>query len=154
MPSLRRLAGGLAFGLGLLALMAYFEPAPRRQAGATYCIPLLGPTVSVEPGLSDSARGPVEAHEAMHAAQCRAMGSLRFYVAHWSVVPRMKLEAEAGCAEALQRVKLGRRPDFAFEELVDDLLYAVPSGMGPSPAAALEAAVAACPELARAQRPV
>lgn len=148
--SIRRLLGGLVVGLGVLALIGFLQPHPDRQEGATYCLPLLGPRMSLRPGLGDSVLGPVAAHEAVHAAQCRSMGSLRFYLAHWSVAPRMKLEAEAGCAEALQRVKFGRRPDFAFEELVDDLLYAVPSGMGSSPGAARAAAVAACPELSLA----
>jgi hypothetical protein len=148
--SIRRLLGGLLTGVGLLALIGFLQPPPDRQEGATYCIPWLGPRISLARGLSDSARTPVAAHEAVHAAQCRSMGSWRFYAAHWRTGARLRLEAEAGCAEAHQRIALGRRADFAFEELVDDLVYAVPRGLGPGPDMAREAAVAACPELGHA----
>jgi hypothetical protein len=69
--------------------------------------------------------------------------------ARWSLSRRLTLEAAAGCAEARWSRDRGRRSDFAFEQLVDELTYGVPRGLAPDPGAARVAATAACPELAR-----
>jgi hypothetical protein len=136
----------------LLACM-YLQPTPPRQKGATYCLPWLGPHTIISPELSDTARTRVAAHEAVHAAQCRSLGSWRMYLADWSVARRLKLEAEAGCAEARVTWAQGHRPAHALEELVDNLVYGVQRGSRPTPEAARAAAVAACPDLANAQDP-
>ena len=148
--SLRRLLGGLGIGAVCLVAIALLQPYPRWQEGATFCFPWLGPRVSLPSGLSDSARSRIVAHEAVHAAQCLALGSWSLFTAHWSVAGRLELEAEAGCAEARLGLAHGRRPDLAFEGLVDDLTYGVPRGSAPGPDAARAAATRACPELALA----
>lgn len=148
--SLRRLLCGLGIGGVCLVSIALLQPYPRWQEGATFCLPWLGPRMSLPASLSDSARTRVVAHETVHAAQCRALGSWSLFTAHWSVARRLKLEAEAGCAEALFGLAHGRRPDLAFEGLVDDLTYGVPRGSAPGPDAARAAATRACPELALA----
>jgi hypothetical protein len=143
----RRLLIGPCIGVILLLAVAALQPYPRWQEGATYCLPLFGPQVSLPAGLGDTARTRVTAHEAVHAAQCRALGSWHMFAAHWHLTERLRLEAEADCAEARLAVKQGRRPDHAFEQFVDDLTYGVPRGSAPGAEAARSAAVAACPDV-------
>lgn len=148
----RRLLTGLGVGVCLLLLLAALQPYPRWQEGATFCLPLLGPRLNFPRGLNDSARTRIEAHEAVHADQCRILGSWDLFASHWRPAIRLRLEAEAACAEAHVVWGGGRRPDHVFEELVDDLMYGVPRGSAPEVAAARAAATSACPDLARAAR--
>ena len=150
--ALPRLLTGLGGGVLLLVVVALLQPYPALQEADTLCVPLLGPYTTIPSGLSDTVRSRLEAHEAVHAAQCRVMGSWKMYAAHWSVAGRLRLEAEAECAEARLTWSRTHRPAFAFEALVDDLTYGVPRGASPGPEAARRAAATACPELAAAAR--
>ncbi len=60
----------------------------------------------------------------------------------------MRLEAEAGCAEAAVKIAGGLRADYAMDELIDDLTYAVPRGGGLGAGPAAEIARTVCTGLA------
>lgn len=146
--SLRRVTVGLAGGLLLLVAFAMAQPFPQAADGQTYCVPFVGPRIRLRPGLPDGQREQTLAHEQVHAAQCRERGAVRLYWDRLRTRTRLGLEAEAGCAEAAAKIEHGRRPDYAFDELIDDLTYAVPRGAGLGPQSAAEIAHMACPGLA------
>ncbi len=148
-PSPRRLLLGLVVGGVLVALVAATQPYPRRQEGSVYCLPLVGPRLTLANDLPDSTRARVLAHELVHVRQCRALGFWAVLRMQWSPAARLQLEAEASCAEARLAWSQGARADHTFERLVDELVYGMPRGWAPLPDAARAAAAAACPDLAR-----
>jgi hypothetical protein len=143
----RRLALSLALGALLLAGTAVIQPYPRYQEGAVLCLPIVGPRMRLPLGLPDTTEARVRAHEAAHMLQCQRQGSVRMLLAQWSPTQRLRLEAEAGCAEAQFSWRGGRRADHAFEDLVDFLTYGMPRGFEPTPEAARTAATLACADL-------
>jgi hypothetical protein len=134
----------------LLALIAAVQPFPPSAEAMMYCIPLLGPRMRFSPRLPERLRPRTFAHESVHAEQCRARGPLRLYWEQLHPAIRARNEAEAGCAEAAVKIREGSRSDHAFEDLVDDLTYAVPQGQSPGPNGARALAREICPALAQA----
>ncbi len=149
-PSPARLIAGLAIGCVLLAVAASIQPYPRLQEASVYCLPLVGPRLTIAEGLPDTTRTRVLAHEQVHVRQCLELGPLAMLRMQWSPAARLHLEAAASCAEARLAWTQGARPDHAFERLVDELTYGMPRGWAPLPDSARAAAAAACPELAQA----
>ena len=88
---------------------------------------------------------PVLAHERVHARQCERLGPLRYRMRNVTARGRMSLEAPAYCAGARERLRLGQRPAYVRERLLDDATAAF-GGMLDS--AEVRAAIhAACPDL-------
>ena len=88
---------------------------------------------------------PVLAHERVHAAQCEALGPLRYRWRNLTARGRMSLEAPAYCAGARERLRLGLSARRVRERLIDDATSAFHGRLEPD---LIEGALAtACPEI-------
>lgn len=88
---------------------------------------------------------PVLAHEQVHAAQCDALGPLRYRIRNLTAKGRMSLEAPAYCAGARERLRLGWRLRRVRERLVDDATSAFHGKLAPREI--VKALSAACPDV-------
>jgi len=132
--------------------LALLQPYPRHQEGSSLCFPVVGPVIRISRALSDTAAARVRVHEQVHAEQCRTYGGLRLYALQLTAPGRLRLEAEAGCAEADYARTRGRRAGYAYADLIDNLTYGMPRGQAPTPEEARRIADRACPDLAAAAR--
>lgn len=123
LPRMLRLADTRAEAL------AYTECPWRGDARVTI-------TARVEP--EDSL--PVLAHERVHAAQCAALGPVRYRLRNLTARGRLSLEVPAYCAGARVRLRQGRPLRYVRERLVDDATSAFHDVL---PASEIAAALAA-----------
>lgn len=96
---------------------------PRGSDALTLCYPMLGAVTRFDPSLADSVRRRVDAHEAVHRADCDRLGAIRHYLAIAGREGRLAIEARAGCAEARVQIGAGAHPYLEVERMVDELHY-------------------------------
>lgn len=110
--------GAVALAASLVGLpLAFFAaPVPAGADAMTLCLPGVGPVRQFAEGLSGELEEIVEVHELMHVQQCRSMGAAGWYVAYGSPEGRMRLEAEAFCAEIDFLVRRGATDSEALLE--------------------------------------
>lgn len=88
--------------------------------------PFRGPAVVVtQSGISDADTLPVRVHEEVHAAQCRALGPVRYRIRNLTGMGKLSLEVPAYCAAAEARVRSGWTSRDARERLNDDIQAAM-----------------------------
>lgn len=88
--------------------------------------PFRGPAVVVTaPGLATEDTLPVRLHEEVHAAQCRALGPVRYRIRNLTGTGKLSLEVPAYCAAAEARVRSGWTRRNARERLNDDIQAAM-----------------------------
>ena len=126
-------AGAPSWRIAALACFALLAGAvllrSQRVAGdvlaATTC-PFRGPAViTMHAGLAAADSLPVRIHEEVHAAQCRALGPVRYRLRNLSGAGKLSLEVPAYCAAAEARVRSGWTRRDARERLNDDLRAAM-----------------------------
>lgn len=93
--------------------------------GVTLCYPFRGPVQMFDSTLSDSAAMLTRTHEAVHAEQCREMGAIANFFARVTSKGRLRLEAQAYCAQAKQEVSWGAKPNQVFDRIVEELAETV-----------------------------
>jgi hypothetical protein len=93
--------------------------------GVTLCYPFRGPVQMFDTTLSDSAAILTRTHEAVHARQCREMGAVANFFARVTSKGRLRLEAQAYCAQAMQEVSWGAKPSMVFDRIVEELAETV-----------------------------
>ncbi|MCC7134459.1 MAG: hypothetical protein IT352_17510 [Gemmatimonadales bacterium] len=108
---------------GALAASGLVLTPPRGSDALTLCYPLLRAVTRFDPSLADSVRRRVDAHEAVHRADCDRLGSIRHYLAIANRDGRLAVEARAGCAEARLQIGAGAHPYLEVERMVDELHY-------------------------------
>ncbi|MEP7324896.1 MAG: hypothetical protein ABI836_03015 [Gemmatimonadota bacterium] len=108
----------------LLALLALHSPGAELD-GQTLCLPVLGPVQQFDPALSGRARRLTEVHEAMHAEQCRRLGSLADYLIRIGVRGRVRMEAQAYCVQAVLEMSWGMTPAALMDRIEEELAIAV-----------------------------
>ena len=123
---MRRVAGWrltlvLMPALAALGWVVVRSPLPRRAAGDTRCLPILGPQVHVDSSGTSRERELARAHEFAHAAQCKRDGFVGNYFKRLSTAGRLAAELDAFCAEARVDVALGTRVDHVVARILDEL---------------------------------
>jgi hypothetical protein len=111
----------LAPALAALAWVVVRSPLPRRAAGDTRCLPLLGPRVHLDSSGTARELALARAHELEHAAQCERDGFVGNYVKRLSRAGRLAAELDAFCSEARADVTLGTRADHVVARILDEL---------------------------------
>jgi hypothetical protein len=101
------------------------------------------PVTRVSPGLSPQEMAHVAAHEAVHAAQCRALGPIKYRIRN--LTSKIELEAPAYCAGAAVRLGLGMDTAEVRTRLIDDALEALRRSA--DSAKVIGALEAACPAI-------
>lgn len=104
------------------------------------------PQVTVTSRVSAEDSAPVRRHEETHAAQCRALGALRYWMKNLSAAGRLALEAPAYCAGARARIAQGEDSARVRERLLDDALAAFAGLMDST--AVRTAIASSCPDVA------
>lgn len=109
--------GAVAIAASVVGLpLAFFAaPVPAGADGVTLCLPGVGPVQQFADGLSGELQEIVRIHELMHVQQCRSMGAAAWYLAYGSREGRMRLEAEAYCAEVQFLARRGGDPEALVE---------------------------------------
>jgi hypothetical protein len=89
--------------------------------------PLRGePRVTLTADVAPADTFPVRMHEEAHAAQCRALGPLRYHARNLTAGGRLSLEAPGYCAGAMARLAQGEDTARVRERLFDDAQGAFP----------------------------
>ena len=102
------------------------------QVLATTTCPLRGePRVVIAPDVAPEDSMPVRVHEEVHAAQCRTLGALRYWMRNLSASGKLGLEAPAYCAAAVARIRVGMDSARVVSRLRDDVVEAM-SGVADS----------------------
>lgn len=105
----------------VMALAFAGLPLPRNLDGATFCWPFVGPVTEIDSALIGVDREKVEAHERVHAAQCRRMGAMRNFLVRLTGRQRLPYEVEAICAEVLLELARGVPRAQLEQRIVDEL---------------------------------
>jgi hypothetical protein len=116
-----------------------------RWVGITECGWTGHPRVIVRSGLRDSAA--VDAHERVHAEQCKTLGPFRYRWRNLSGSGKLALEVPAYCAGARARARTARDTAFVRSTMTADLLVALADVVDST--TILRAVTATCPEFAR-----
>ena len=81
------------------------DPAKDSVLAYTECTFRGPPRVVIRPDLSAADSLPVRVHEEVHAAQCRALGPVRYRLRNLTGSGKLSLEVPAYCAAAQVRLK-------------------------------------------------
>ena len=85
------------------------------------CWPFVGPVTEIDSALTGVDREKVEAHERVHAAQCRRMGAMRNFLVRLTGRQRLPYEVEAICAEVPLELARGVPRAQLEQRIVDEL---------------------------------
>ncbi len=118
---LRPILLGLLLTPVVMALAFAALPLPRNLDGATFCWPLIGPVTEIDSALTGVDREKVEAHERVHAEQCRRMGAVRNFLVRLTGRQRLPYEVEAICAEVVLDLARGVSRAQLEQRIVDEL---------------------------------
>jgi hypothetical protein len=117
---------------------------------ATTSCPLRGePKIVIAPGVDAEDSLPVRVHEEVHAAQCRKLGPLKYWMSNFTARGKLSLEAPAYCAAAEARIRAGMDSARVASRLRDDIVEAM-SDVADS-ASAVAALAASCGAIAGAR---
>lgn len=100
----------------------YLVPMPSEVDGITLCLPGLGPLIRVRANLTDGQEELAYLHEGVHAAQCRSFGALWYASQNLTPGGRLRLEAQALCAEAALLSRRGIDGDRLVDRAVAGLV--------------------------------
>jgi hypothetical protein len=93
---------------------------------ATTSCPLGGePRIVIAPGVSPEDSAPVRVHEEIHAAQCRQLGAIKYWLSNLTAAGKLRLEAPAYCAAAEARLRAGMDSARVASRLRDDVTEAM-----------------------------
>jgi hypothetical protein len=93
---------------------------------ATTSCPLRGePKIVIAPGVDAEDSIPVRVHEEVHAAQCRRLGAVNYWLSNVTARGKLSLEAPAYCAAAEARLRAGMDPARVASRLRDDIVEAM-----------------------------
>lgn len=129
-PGWRRRLLGAAGRIGAVSLAAsligiplafLLAPVPAGADAITLCLPGIGPVQQFAEGLTGELEEIVTIHEMMHVQQCRSMGAAAWYLTYGSREGRMRLEAEAYCAEIEFLARRGADPEALLAPRVEIL---------------------------------
>lgn len=116
-------AVALAASLVGMPLAFFLSPVPAGADAVTLCLPGVGPVQRFSGELTGELEEVVTIHELMHVQQCRTLGPTVWYLTYGTPEGRMRLEAEAFCAEIDVLARRGIDRETLFWPRVD-LLYA------------------------------
>lgn len=114
-------AVSLAASLVGIPLAFFLGPVPAGADAITLCLPGIGPVQQFAEGLSGELEEIVTIHELMHVQQCRSMGATAWYLTYGTREGRMRLEAEAYCAEIAFLARRGADPEAVLAPRVEIL---------------------------------
>jgi hypothetical protein len=120
---------------------------PARWVGVTECGWRGTPRVVVRSGLRPIDSAAVDAHERVHADQCKALGPLKYRWRNLSGAGKLGLEVPAYCAGARARARTPRDTVFVRNTMTADLLVALADVV--DSATILRSVAWACPEFVR-----
>jgi hypothetical protein len=120
---------------------------PARWVGVTECGWRGSPKVIVRGGLRPIDSVAVDAHERVHAEQCKALGPVRYRWRNLTGAGKLGLEVPAYCAGARVRARTPRDTAFVRSTMTADLLVALADVVDST--TIVRAVDWACPEFAR-----
>lgn len=101
-------------------------PIPADTDAMTLCFPITGPVQRFRKDIEPEYLPLIQAHEAVHAEQCRRMGAIDYFTNSQNAHGRISSEAEAYCAEL--RLQVGQGYDAG--QLVNGMVDAMRMGYG------------------------
>lgn len=107
-------------------IATYRRATRATQILATTTCPLRGePRVVIAADVAPEDSMPVRVHEEVHAAQCKELGAIRYWVRNLSAAGKLQLEAPAYCAAAVARMRAGMDSARVVSRLLDDVVEAM-----------------------------
>lgn len=93
---------------------------------ATTTCPFRGePRIIIAPDVEPEDSMPVRVHEEIHAAQCRQLGAVKYWMSNLTSAGKLRLEAPAYCAAAEARIRVGMDSARVASRLRDDVIEAM-----------------------------
>ena len=140
----------LLVALGLAAVDAVSRARRPTYVVAWTSCPVRGPArITIGSAVDSQALPAVMAHEQVHAAQCAALGPVRYWATNVRPGGRLQLEAPAYCAYARQRLTVDPDTEYQRDRLHEDLITAMRAGDSD---VVKQALLDACPEIASKPR--
>jgi hypothetical protein len=93
--------------------------------GVTLCFPLIGPVQNFDRTLPDSLLQLARVHESVHAIQCRQMGAVANFVVRVGRKGRLRMEAQAYCAQAKVELSWGLPAATLAYRIQEELIMSV-----------------------------
>lgn len=93
--------------------------------GVTLCFPLIGPVQKFDRTLPDSLLLLARVHESVHAVQCRRMGAVANFLVRVGRKGRLRMEAQAYCAQARVELSWGRPAATLADRIQEELIMSV-----------------------------
>ncbi len=93
--------------------------------GVTLCFPLIGPVQKFDRTLPDSLLKLARVHESVHAIQCRRMGAVANFVVRVGRKGRLRMEAQAYCAQAKVELSWGLPAATLAYRIQEELIMSV-----------------------------